>query len=97
MVAPALAMSSEELKEFCRRNHIGKLFLFGSILTPRFRPESDVDILVEFEEGKVPSLFDIAGMELELTEKLNRKVDLRTLGDLSRYFRDEVCGGDRSV
>jgi len=79
-----------EIAPFCRRNNIRKLSFFGSILTDRFRPESDVDILVEFEPGSKINLFDIAGMELELTEKLGRKVDLRTAGDLSRYFRDEV-------
>jgi predicted nucleotidyltransferase len=80
----------EEIATFWRRNHIRKFSLFGSILTPRFRPESDIDILVEFELGKTPSLLDIAGMELELTEKMGRKVDLRTPQELSRYFRDEV-------
>jgi uncharacterized protein len=81
--APAFAMSREEIGEFCGRNRIRKLSLFGSILTERFRPESDIDILVEFEPGSKISLFDIAGMELELTEKLGRKVDVRTAGDLS--------------
>ena len=79
-----------EIEEFCLRNHIRKLSLFGSILTSRFRPESDIDVLVEFEPGSKVTLFDVAGMELELTGKLNRKVDLRTAGDLSRYFRDQV-------
>ncbi len=84
------AMSREEIEEFSRRNRIRKLSLFGSILTPHFRPDSDIDLLVEFEPGSTVTLFDIAGMELELTEKLGRRVDLRTAGDLSRYFRDEV-------
>lgn len=84
------AMPPEEIATFCRRNHIRKLSLFGSILTPRFGPESDIDILVEFEPGKTPGLFDIAGMELELTEKIGRRVDLRTPQELSRYFRNEV-------
>jgi Predicted nucleotidyltransferases len=79
--------------EFCKRNHIRKLALFGSVLTDRFRPESDVDFLVEFEDGARVGLFDVAGMEIELTEKLGRKVDLRTAADLSRYFRDEVVRG----
>jgi uncharacterized protein len=90
MVSPALNMPREQMEEFCRRNHIRKLSLFGSFLTDRFRPESDVDILVEFEPGSRINLFDIAEMELELSEKLGRKIDLRTAGDLSRYFRDEV-------
>ena len=79
--------------EFCKRNHIRKLALFGSVLTDRFLPESDLDVLVEFENGARVGLFDVAGMEIELTEKLGRKVDLRTAADLSRYFRDEVVRG----
>jgi predicted nucleotidyltransferase len=86
----AATLPSGEIERFCVRNHIRKLALFGSVLTPRFRPESDIDVLVEFEPEHVPSLFDVVGMELELTEKLGRKVDLRTPGDLSRYFRDQV-------
>ena len=90
MTETALALPQAEIEEFCRRNHIRKLSLFGSVLTPRFRPESDIDVLVEFEPGSKITLFDVAGMKLELTEKLGRKVDLRTAGDLSRYFRDQV-------
>jgi predicted nucleotidyltransferase len=90
MTETALALPQAEIEEFCRRNHIRKLSLFGSVLTPRFRPESDIDVLVEFEQGSRITLFDVAGMELELAEKLGRKVDLRTAGDLSRYFRDHV-------
>ena len=81
---------NERLAEFCRRNHICRLSLFGSILRDDFGPDSDVDFLVEFEPGKTPSLLTMAGLEIELSEMLGRKVDLRTPGDLSRYFRDEV-------
>jgi predicted nucleotidyltransferase len=79
-----------EIESFCTRNHIRKLSLFGSILTDRFRPESDVDVLVEFEPGRGPSYFDLVGMEQELSAALGRKVDLRTPQELSRYFRDQV-------
>jgi hypothetical protein len=89
-VRTGLTLPQEEIEQFCLRNHIRRLSLFGSILTPRFRPESDIDILVEFDPKRVPTLFDIVGMKLELTEKAGRKVDLRTPGDLSRYFRDGV-------
>ncbi len=85
-----IAMPREQLAEFCRRNHIRRLSLFGSILRDDFDPDSDIDFLVEFEPGQTPSLLGIAGMEIELSEMLGRKVDLRTPGDLSRYFRDEV-------
>lgn len=90
MTNPNIEMPRERLAEFCRRNHIRRLSLFGSILRDDFGPESDVDFLVEFEPGKTPSLLTMAGLEIELSEMLGRKVDLRTAGDLSRYFRDEV-------
>jgi len=79
-----------ELQRFCARNHIRKLALFGSILTPRFRSDSDIDMLVEFQPEHVPGFFGLVGMEQELSAMLGRKVDLRTPEDLSRYFRDEV-------
>lgn len=88
-----IEMPRERLAEFCRRNHILRLSLFGSILRDDFGPESDVDFLVEFEPRKTPSLLTMAGLEIELSEMLGRKVDLRTPGDLSRYFRDEVVKG----
>jgi predicted nucleotidyltransferase len=76
---------------FCRRHHIRKLALFGSVLRDDFRPDSDVDVLVEFEPGHVPGLIRLAGMELELSEILGgRKVDMNTPMGLSPYFRDEV-------
>jgi uncharacterized protein len=82
-------LSSTQLESFCRRNNIKKLSLFGSVLRDDFRPESDIDILVEFEAGHVPG-FAIIGMEKEFSGLLKRKVDMRTPADLSRYFRDEV-------
>lgn len=85
-----VAIPQDYLREFCERNHIRRLSLFGSVLTERFRPESDVDVLVEFEPGRTPGYFGLAGMEIELSEKLGRKVDLRTPRELSRHFRDEV-------
>ena len=80
----------ERLAEFCQRNHIRRLSVFGSILHGDFGPESDVDFLVEFEPGKTPGLFGMAEMEIELSEIIGRKADLRTAEDLSRYFRDKV-------
>ncbi len=84
------SISKKELSAFCSRHHIKRLALFGSALRGQLKPESDIDLLVEFDEHHVPGLITMAGMEIELTEKLGRKVDLRTPGDLSRYFRDEV-------
>lgn len=78
--------------EFCRRHHIQRLALFGSVLSEEFGPHSDVDVLVEFERGHVPGLVTLAGLELELSGVFGgRNVDLRTAEDLSRYFRDEVA------
>ena len=74
---------------FCERNHIRKLSFFGSVLRDDFAPNSDVDVLVEFQEGQTPG-FGFFAMEDELAEILGRRVDLNTRGFLSRYFRDEV-------
>ena len=93
MTYHSIEMPRERLAEFCRRNRIRRLSLFGSILRDDFGPDSDVDFLVEFEPGKTPSLLTMAGLEIELSEMLGRKVDLRTPGDLSRYFREEVVKG----
>jgi uncharacterized protein len=90
MMQDRIAINHEQLEQFCRRHRIRRLSLFGSVLRNDFRPDSDVDVLVEFEPEAHISLFDMAEMELELGEMLGRKIDLRTPGDLSRYFRDEV-------
>jgi uncharacterized protein len=82
-------IESEHLASFCHRNHINKLSLYGSVLRDDFNPESDIDILVEFESGHVPG-FAIIGLEKELSVMLGRRVDMRTSADLSRYFRDQV-------
>ena len=79
----------EQIEAFCRRNHIRRLAFFGSVLRDDFTPESDVDVLVEFEPGECVGL-RFFGMEQELSEILGRKVDLNTPGFLSKYFRDEV-------
>jgi len=80
---------AQSIAEFCRRNHIHKLSLFGSILRDDFGPSSDIDVLVEFEPGQTLGL-RFFGMQDELSDLLGRKVDLHTQGFLSRYFRDEV-------
>jgi hypothetical protein len=86
-----IAVPKDRIAEFCQRNHIHKLSLFGSVLREDFRTDSDIDILVEFEPGHVPGFFRLFDMEEELSSILyGRKVDLRTPQDLSRYFRDEV-------
>ena len=77
------------LVEFCRQHHIRRLSLFGSILRDDFGSDSDVDFLVEFEHGTTPG-FGFFGIQEELSAIIGRKVDLNTLGFLSKYFRDEV-------
>src|SRR3989338_3389387 len=80
-----------KITDFCRQNHIRRLALFGSALRDDFRPDSDVDVLVEFDPGHVPGFLRLARMERELSGLLGgRRVDMRTPEDLSRYFRDEV-------
>lgn len=82
-------ISEEKLAEFCRKHHIRKLALFGSVLRDDFKSDSDVDVLVEFAPGYVPGLA-FFGMEAELSEILGRKVELHTPQFLSQYFRDQV-------
>lgn len=80
---------SEQIAALCRRNHIRRLALFGSVLLDDFTPESDVDVLVEFEPGCTPG-FGFIRVEDELSAVLGRKVDLNTPNNLSKYFRDSV-------
>ena len=75
---------------FCKRHHVRKLALFGSVLGEDFRADSDVDMLVEFQPGHAVGYIGLGTMEQELSELIGRKVDLRTPGELSPYFRDEV-------
>ena len=84
-------VSEAELAPICRRHRIRKLSLFGSQLKGTARPDSDVDLLVEFLPDARPTYFDLANIEIELSVLLDgRKVDLRTPAELSRYFRDQV-------
>lgn len=79
------------LAGLCRRNGIRRLSLFGSVLKGADRPDSDIDLLVEFEPNNVPGLLGMAAIEAELSDLLGgRRVDLRTPQELSRYFRDEI-------
>ena len=82
-------LPKDKIADFCRRHHIRKLAVFGSVLHGDSRPDSDLDVLVGFEPGHVPGLA-FFGMEQELSELLGRRVDLNTPQFLSPYFRDEV-------
>lgn len=84
-----ISIPYEQIAEFCRSNHIRRLSLFGSVLRDDFGPESDIDVLVEFEPGHTPGLA-FFGMHDELSQIFNRNIDLNTPGFLSKYFRDEV-------
>lgn len=86
-----LPIEPSELAAFCEANGIRKLSLFGSQLHGTARPDSDIDLLVEFYPDRIPGLFKISEMEFELSDMLGgKKVDLRTPEDLSRYFRQAV-------
>uniref|UniRef100_A0A7C4AH66 Nucleotidyltransferase n=1 Tax=Fundidesulfovibrio putealis TaxID=270496 RepID=A0A7C4AH66_9BACT len=82
---------------FCRKHHIRKLALFGSRLKGTARPDSDLDLLVEFEAGHVPGYLRLSGMQNELSDMVGLPVDLRLYEELSRYFRDEVAAQARPV
>jgi hypothetical protein len=84
-----IVVPRDRIEAFCQRHHIRRLSLFGSVLRSDFRPDSDVDVLVEFEAGFVPGLA-FFGMEEELSQILGRKVDLNTPNFLSHYFRSEA-------
>ena len=89
MPHPRLPIPADSIADFCRRHHIRRLALFGSVLRDDFGPESDVDVLVAFEPEHIPGLafFD---MQDELSEILGRQADLNTPGFLSPYFREAV-------
>jgi uncharacterized protein len=78
------------VQAFCQRYHVRKLSLFGSVLREDFTPESDIDCLVEFDPENMPGLFCLTTMQDELSQILDRAVDLRTPSELSHYFRDRV-------
>ncbi|HEV7505086.1 MAG TPA: nucleotidyltransferase family protein [Thermoanaerobaculia bacterium] len=88
-MAAKIQLDRTKIAEFCRRHHVRRLALFGSVLRDDFGPDSDVDVLVEFEPGHVPGLAFLS-MEEELSKILGRKVDLNTSGFLSPYFREQV-------
>ena len=87
---PHINLPKEEIEKFCKKHHIRRLSLFGSVLRDDFTTCSDIDILVEFEPGQVVGLLRLSGMKIELSEMLQCKVDLRTPSELSRYFRQKV-------
>ena len=85
-----ISIPKEKIAEFCQRNQVCRLSLFGSVLREDFGPESDVDILVEFESGSRVGLIRLSGLEIELSNIVGRKIDLNTPGFLSKYYRDQI-------
>ena len=85
-----IRIPKDRIAEFCKRNQIRRLSLFGSVLREDFGPESDIDILVEFEPGTRVGLIRLSGLEMELGTIVGRKVDLNTPGFLSKYFRKQI-------
>lgn len=96
MTIHGIEIPPERMAAFCRAYRIRRLTLFGSILRDEFRPESDVDVLVEFEPGATIRLAFFA-IERDLSELLGRRVDLNTAQDLSRYFREDVSREARQL
>lgn len=94
---PGIGVADEVLSAFVTRNGVRRLAAFGSVLGDDFGDDSDVDLLVEFEPDRVPGLLAIAALEIELGEMFGRQVELRTAGDLSRYFRDQVVAAAREL
>jgi len=85
-----ISIPKDRIVEFCMRNQVRRLSLFGSVLREDFGPDSDVDILVEFEPGTRIGLIRLSGLEIELGNIVGRKVDLNTPGFLSKYYRDQI-------
>lgn len=87
---PAITIPHDDLIAFCQQHPIRKMALFGSVLREDYGPESDIDVLVEFDTTARVTYFDLYDLETALTALLGRHVDLRTPQELSRYFRQQV-------
>ena len=87
-----ISIPKDALASFCRKYGINRLSIFGSALREDFGPESDIDLIVEFEQGRIPGLFGLAGMELELSELFGGDIDLITRAEVEEsrnYIRRE--------
>lgn len=94
---PAIELPREAIADLCRRYHIRRLALFGSVLRGDFTPASDVDVLAWFEPNQVPGFMELVHIQGELSERIGRRVDLQTPNSLSRHFREEVLGEAHDV
>jgi predicted nucleotidyltransferase len=88
-MSPMITVDKKDLADFCKKNHVRKLSLFGSAVRADFKPDSDLDLIVEFEPGHVPGL-SFFFLSDELSSLFGRKVDLNTPKSLSPYFRDQA-------
>ena len=86
----AIDLPLDAIQAFCERHHIRKMMLFGSVLREDFRPDSDVDVLVEFEPDAKPTLFDLGGIQMDLQDLIGRAVDVGTPNMLSPYIKEKV-------
>lgn len=97
MIQQTIESLGGAIAEFCRRNGVQRLALFGSGLRGEDHPDSDIDLLAEFPAGKTPSLLDLGGMVMELRELFGREVDLKTPGFLSPRFRERIMRESRTL
>ncbi len=97
MAQPKIQIPTEQIRDFCRRNQIRQLLLFGSVLRDDFRPESDVDVLVEFEPGAQIGLFEFMRIQEELAALLQRPVDLAPKDGLKPVIRSSVLASAQVV
>jgi len=87
----------DKLAELCQQHHIRKLALFGSVLRDDFGPDSDVDVLVEFEPGARMTLFDMVDIQDELGAMLERGIDLATFNGINKYVRESILRSAQTV
>jgi len=97
MAQPKIQIPTEQIRDFCRRNQIRQLLIFGSVLRDDFRPESDVDVLVEFEPGAQIGLFEFMRIQDELADLLQRPVDLVPKDGLKPVIRSSVLASAQVV
>ena len=92
-----IEIPQEQLADFCRRYQVRELALFGSVLRNDFRPDSDVDVLIEFEPEAQVTLLTLSGMQIELTKLLQRSVDLVLLEGLKPVIREAVLSSAETI
>jgi predicted nucleotidyltransferase len=97
LIEPHIVIPREALADFCRRNHIRHLGLFGSVLRDDFRPDSAIDVLVEFEPEAQVTLFTLVEVRDELSALLGRPVDLVPRNGLKPIIRDSVLASEQVV